>query len=337
MSLKIAIGIPSYQRPNDLSYLLLTIKNLSYYPDEIIVADDNSPDQDKISEVISEYRSFFLDKGINFTFIKNNENLGYDKNLKIIINATNSEYLMFIGNDDAVDTECIKKIKSFLNKNQCNACSRSFWRFHNRIDNPFGKSWFFRSDHIFNQGNSDPNFYYRLGAYFGGLVFDRRWAKSKETDIFDGSLYYQIYLLACAYYEGGIGYISYPIVGARIEGIPLFGSAKSEESDHSPGVYSAKSRAAMWKAIISISDYVDHKYDVNSRPYIIHELKTRMSFHLLETYSKRKLSDLMELYKELNKLHLVNHFIPVILFLLVALFRSHSLFFFNFVRKIYQR
>ncbi len=302
-----------------------------------MVADDNSPDQEKISEVVSEYELFFQSRGINFIYIKNKENLGYDKNLKVIINAASSNYVMFIGNDDAVDPKCVLEIKSFLNKNRCKVYSRSFWRFHDRIDDPFGRSWFFKSDHIFDQSNSAPNLYYRLGAYFGGLVIDREWASSNEIAVFDGTLYYQIYLLACAYYEGGIGYISYPIVGARIEGIPLFGASKSEASNHSPGAYSAKSRAAMWKAIISISDYIDHKYDVNSRPFIIHELKTRMSFHLLETYSRRSLSDLMELYKELNNLHLVNHFVPVFLFLVVAIFRSHSLFFFNFIRKIYQR
>jgi GT2 family glycosyltransferase len=92
MNPRITIGIPSYQRPNDLSYLLLTIKNLIIYPDEIVIADDNSPDQDKISNIISEYKPFFLSQGINLIFITNKENLGYDKNLKVIITGGDAEF-----------------------------------------------------------------------------------------------------------------------------------------------------------------------------------------------------------------------------------------------------
>ncbi len=337
MNPKITIGIPSYSRPNDLSYLFSTIKALVEYPDEIVIADDNSPDQEEILRVVSQYRSFFQSKGINFIFIKNKENLGYDKNLKVIINSASSEYVMFIGNDDAVDPKCISEVKSFLTMNHCRAYSRSFWRFHHSIGEPFGRSWFFKSDHIFNQSNSSPNFYYRLGAYFGGLIFDRVWAKSKETDVFDGTLYYQIYLMACAYYEGGIGYISYPIVGARIEGLPLFGVAKSESSVHRPGNYSASARSSMWSSIVAISDFIDKLYLVNSKKIILYELKTRMSFHLFEMYRNRSRRELLLMINELRKLHLYWHPVPVVLSLLVFFLGRHSESVFYTIRKIYQR
>ncbi len=333
----ITIGIPSYQRPNDLDYLLSTIKSLNQYPEKIIIADDNSPDQNKITQIIHRYIPFFEENGVEICYIKNHINLGYDKNLKNIINNTHSDYLMFIGNDDAVDPDCISEFIKFERKFKFNAYSRSFWRFNNNLDTKFGKSWFHKSNYAFTPHNSTPNFYYRLGAYFGGLIFKTEWAKSKEISKFDGTLYYQIYLTASAFYEGGIGYISYPIVGARIEGVPLFGNSESEASDHSPGQYAAKARSAMWKSIISISEYIDMIYSVKSRSFIIKELKTRMSFHLFESYSNRSLSELIELCKELNKLKLFFHPIPILLFLFVLIFRSKSIYLFTFIRKIYQR
>lgn len=333
----ITIGIPSYQRPDDLDYLMSTIKSLNQYPEKIIIADDNSPDQDKITQIINRYASFFDKNGVEICYIKNSINLGYDKNLKNIINNTRTEYLMFIGNDDAVDPNCISEFKKFERKYKLNAYSRSFWRFNHNLDNKFGKSWFHNSDHVFMSNNSTPNYYYRLGAYFGGLIFNAKWAKSKEISHFDGTLYYQIYLMASAFYEGGIGYISYPIVGARIEGVPMFGNSESESGEHSPGQYTAKARSAMWKSIIYISEYIDSIYSVKSRTFIIEELKARMSFHLFESYTSRSIRDLIELCKELHRIKLFIHPIPIFLSILVLLLRSKSIHFFKIIRKIYQR
>lgn len=337
MNNTVSICIPSYQRPNDLDYLLSTLNDLDEYPEEIIIADDNSPEQESIIIIFEKYKQVFEKKGVRFILIKNITNLGYDKNLKILINNASSDYLMFIGNDDAVDPKCISEFKKYHFISKCNAYSRSFWRFYGNLKNIVGKSWFHKKDLIFKPQNSDPNYFFRLGAYFGGTIFKTSWAKSKEISNFDGTLYYQIYLMASAYYEGGIGYISYPIVGARIEGIPLFGSSVSEANEHSPGQYTATARCAMWKAIISISEYIDQKYDAQSKPFIIKEIKTRMSFHLFESYSNRSLKDLIELAAELNKLSLFIHPIPIFLFIVVLFFRRKSIFLFSIIRKLYQK
>ena len=93
----------------------------------------------------------------------------------------------------------------------------------------------------------------------------------------------------------------------------------------------------MWKNIINISEFIDLKYSVNSTLSIRHELKVRMSFHVLESYSNRPLKDLLKLLKELKKLNLLYHPVPITFAILIILFRRKSNLFFKFIRFVYQR
>lgn len=62
LDVSITIGIPSYGRPNDLNYLLKSIYELTNYPDEILVVDDNSPNGDEIAKVVNLWGIFFFKK-----------------------------------------------------------------------------------------------------------------------------------------------------------------------------------------------------------------------------------------------------------------------------------
>lgn len=340
LDVSITIGIPSYGRPNDLKYLLKSIYELAHYPDEILVVDDNSPNGAEIVDVVNVWQDLFHKKNINFVFHSNESNLGYDKNLKKIINLSSSEYVVFIGNDDIFLPNGIKYLRNFLVRNpNLLACSRSFVRFSESLGKIkiLGISKFSVESKIFRPKYDIPSIYFRSTAFFGGLTFKKSWAQSKAIGDFDGTLYYQVYLAACAFYEGGIGYVSEPMVGARVGGVPLFGSAKVESHVHRPGEYTPTARATMWKNILSISKFIDNEYLVNSYPSIKSELKVRMSFHVFEGYANRSITDLIRLIKELHRLKLMSHPVPIALALVVLLSRSKSRFLFQIARMIYQK
>lgn len=335
---RITIAIPSYKRPNELRYLLSTIFDSDDHPFEIAIVDDSSDANCEIEEICLSWRSKFERKGVVFSFSKNAENIGYDRNIRKLLNVAKGDYVTLVGNDDALADAGIGHLKRYLSKNpHVFAISRTFLRFQDSLDEVVGVSRFARENRIFDVTNSKPNLYLRLGAYFGGITFNREWAISKNTEQYDGTLYYQIYLIACAYYESGIGYLSFPIVGARVGGIPLFGNSAAERGIHVPGSYSAKARANMWKQILRIARDIDVTYGSDSYRYIAHELKTRMSFHVLEMYCQKEVSELFDLFRELRKLKLVYHPLPLSLFALVLLFRSNARIFFRVTRRIYQK
>ena len=333
----LTVAIPSYSRPGDLNYLLETIYGGEQWPDEIVVADDNSPDQQLVTEVVNRWGERFLRKGVKFVYRENDSNVGYDRNLKILLAASSSQYVVFIGNDDAFTRTGIVEIRRALQRNsELAAFSRSFVKFSRTLEDFRGISRFATTDRVFSPDNSNPKLYLRLCAYFGGLVVDRQWAMAKETEKYDGMLYYQLYLFGCAYYETGIGYISEPVVGARVDGVPLFGSSPTESGAHKPGGYAAEARANMWSSILRIATDLDAMYGSRSTEDIHYELKTRFSFHVFEGYADRSISELIALARELNRLALMKHPVPMALFLMVLLFRRHSALGFRLIRRIYQ-
>lgn len=336
--IRLTIAIPSYKRPIELGYLLNTIYDSSDIPFEIAISDDNSGAEYGIEELCISWRSKFEHRGVRCSFSKNPQNIGYDRNIRKLINMAAGDYVTLLGNDDALTKEGIGYLKRYLAEApHVFAISRTFVRFKNSLNEVVGISRFAGEDQVFDVSNSKPNVYFRLGAFFSGITFDRQWAISKDTDQYDGTLYYQIYLSACAYYESGIGYISFPIVGGRVDGIPLFGNSATERGSHVPGSYSAKARANMWTQLLRIARDIDGKYGVDSYRYIAHELKTRMSFHVLEMYCHKNVSELLDLFIELRKLQLVFHPLPLSLFILVLVFRGNARFFFSMVRRMYQK
>jgi glycosyltransferase involved in cell wall biosynthesis len=338
MQINLSLAIPSFKRPNDLNELLRSISESTVMPFEIIVIDDCSDNFNEIKFILDQWKKFFLMQNVLFRYKRNSVNVGYDKNLRELIKFATGDYICFIGNDDAVNQNGIDEILKFIELNpDLAAHSRSFTKFTNSPSRVTGVSRFYKKDHTFTSENSSPNNYYRLCCFFSGLVFKRKWALNLDTDKYDGSLYYQLYLFASAYYQTGVGYISYPTVAGRIDGIPLFGNSVSESNIHIPGSYSAKARSNMWSSILKIAKDIDEVNHVSSVSFIHHEIKTRMAFHVFEMYTQKNLSELFSLVSEYKKLKIFYHPIPLLLFIIVLTFRRYSIYFFSLIRFLYQR
>lgn len=334
----LSVAVPSYSRPRDLDYLLETIHACSRLPEEIVICDDNSPDRDQIQGVVDKWRASFDRSPCALRYLQNDVNLGYDRNLQKLIRECACDYVVFIGNDDAFTRDGIGCIyESIAASPGLKAFSRSFVKFADSLDNSSGVSRFATQDRIFAPANSRPRMYLRLSAYFGGLVFDRLWARDKECNSYDGTLYYQLYLFGCAYLESGVGYIYEPVVGARTDGVPLFGVASTEAGTHQPGGYSARARAKMWSDILRIARDIDRSHDAASYDDIHYELKTRLSFHVFESYTHKSVRELLALARELRRLDLMSHPVPITLFVAVLLLRRWSTLLFALSRRIYQR
>ena len=100
---KISVCIPAYNTTSYLSELLDSIVEQDYNDYEIIVSDDNSP----FSEEICKITKRFIDTnpGVPIHYQKNEENLGYDGNMKTLIRRAKGEYCLFMGDDDLM---CVK-------------------------------------------------------------------------------------------------------------------------------------------------------------------------------------------------------------------------------------
>ena len=331
------IGIPAYGRPQALGELLDSIYLLIPPPFEVLVCEDFSPERAEIGYVAKSRIERFAKIDIKLRYLENEVNLGYDRNIQNLINLSEGDKLIISGDDDLFLKDAIKNIeKFFLNHPHVQAVSRAFLRFDTYINSPIGVSKLARESQVFGVDQDDSGLIFRLGGFVGGLIFDVKWARSISTSKYDGGLFYQIHLMASAFCECGIGYISKPIVGGRTGNAPLFGSSGAETAFHLPGSYTPDSRAKMWGTVISIVEDAESKYKKKLRAGIMKELKVRQSFHIFEMYTGVDRGTLLRLKEKLAELELFYHPVPLFFYYLIYLFGSKSKFFFSGLRKLVQ-
>jgi glycosyltransferase involved in cell wall biosynthesis len=330
----ITVVIPSYNRTKELSELLDSILGQSVLPEEVVICEDHSPEREQIAKIVLSYRPQFENKAIKLVYEENEQNLGYDKNLRKGIELSSSSWAFVMGNDDLLLPSAVGVVKEFVTKHSdINFISRTFIRFNNNINQPLGVSRISMQDNVFDRNNSEANIIFRTGGFVGGLVINTAFARSISTTEFDGSLYYQIYLAASAYCDTGIGYISEPIVGGRADNPPMFGNADDDKALHVPGSYTAKGRASMWRGVLTIARSVGEKHHVDLYSSLHKELMVRQSFHVFEMNAGQSVQTNRELKTELARLGLMSHFIPRGFYMLNCILGRHARHVYKMIRK----
>ena len=334
--ISLSICIPNYRRPAELSRCLDSILGQSMLPTEVVIHDDFSPNQQEINNIVDKYTEKFIDVNVPLMYFKSTSNKGYDGSLRFLISNATSEYILLIGNDDILMPECVSVAKITITQVRCNMYSRNFLKITGENALVTGKSIFCKSDTLYLESDVSPAMAFRLCSYFGGLIFDREWANSLRTDIFDGSLYYQYHLALNAFISTGIYCISSPIVGALTDGVPLF-SESDKSGIHITGLYAPKARAKMWLEVLDITTDFDDKNNRNYLVSIRRELKNRMAFHVMEMYcaSSRKIQ--IQLAKELIGVNVFWSPISTGLWVINFILGAKALSLYKFIRRNYQR
>jgi len=334
----VSVAIPAYSRSIELVELLQSIYDQSVLPAEVVICEDMSPQRDAIRSIAAAWREPFAAQGCALNYHENERNLGYDGNVRRIIQAAKSTWVLLIGNDDLLLPGCIEAVAAYTAAYpEHRMISRSFLMFKGSLKHELGFSQLSPEDHLFTTQNSESGIIMRAFGFVGGIVLHKEWADAIATDRYDGSLYYQIYLGAVAYCEVGIGYISRLIVGSRAGNPPLFGSASSEKGVHVPGAYTPKGRSKMWADLIRICDDVGNQYGLLLAAEIKKELEVRQSFHIFEMMAGSSPRLMRELKHEFLKLDLFGHPLPRALYMVNVTLRGYSPIFYKGVRKLRNR
>jgi glycosyltransferase involved in cell wall biosynthesis len=343
----ISICVPAYGRPKEFQELLSSIEALNELPEELLICEDGSQERAVLqSNFDSFYTRLQSQHPLNLCkcrFVENAQNFGYDGNVRELLRLASSDYVFFIGNDDALLPGGISETRKFLQHHPVLVASRSFLRFHKHPSQPIGVSRAFRQDTVVHPNNSGAGAVMRLGGFFGGLVFHKAWANSLATTQYDGTMYYQIYLMLHAWAQGfegiapGIGYISTPTVAARADNAPLFGNASAEKGVFIPGKYTAVSRGRMWESVLKITSDCQERTDTPMLQSMRRELSGRLSFHLFEMFATRPRHENNQLRAELIRLKLYDSLLPKVAYLLNLSLGSYALFFYKTARRLIQR
>jgi glycosyltransferase involved in cell wall biosynthesis len=191
----IAIAIPHYQHREYLAVVLESIFEQDYTGFEIVISDDHSPDDS--NRVIPP---LLRESGRTYRYYGQQQNLGYDRNVRFCLRAAAAPYVMLLGNDDALANEyVIGELAAGLEKLVNPAVAVTNYRQWNDVSTVTDRVF---STQMIGSGPSVALANFRMFSFVSGLIYSREAALEHETDRWDHSIYYQIYL-ACRIVAAG--------------------------------------------------------------------------------------------------------------------------------------
>lgn len=103
----LSVCIPTYNRAAFLRQNLERLASQAAADIEIVVSDNGS--NDETVRTVSEFRAAF--PTVSIRFFRNDENLGFDRNVIKLVPESRGEYVWLLGDDDFVYPEAIAKIR----------------------------------------------------------------------------------------------------------------------------------------------------------------------------------------------------------------------------------
>jgi abequosyltransferase len=301
---KISICIPAYNRAKFLPSLLESIVTQGIDKDvfEIIVAEDKSLERDKIRDIISNFIKMY--PKIKFLYHENLENLGYDRNIKNLINLSRGKFCFFMGNDDIMAENAMQKVSDVIDHNpNLGVIIRSYDWFDTDFQKPIQEIKYFTEDRIFQSGKEAISFAFRRSGVISGYIVNRELAQLFETSDFDGILFYQMYLTSKILKITNAYYISQILTHSRSTEVPEFGNNLVESKHFTPGKYTPAARIQMISGMLHIAKTVLLSED----PKTYYSIETDIANHIYP-YIADQLDlpplEFINFYRRLSKLGL---------------------------------
>lgn len=108
----VSIGIPTYNRPQELQKAIEALINQTYKNLEIIISDNCSPNPE-VENICQQY----ILKDNRIIYYRQNENIGMARNGEFVLHKATGEYYMWCMDDDWISENFIKESIDFLLKN----------------------------------------------------------------------------------------------------------------------------------------------------------------------------------------------------------------------------
>ncbi len=113
------IAIPTYNRANYLDLCLRQIYNQILGKEELIeLLVSNNASTDNTDDIIQKY----IKMGLKFTYFKNRENIGSDRNFLLCFQKSSGKFLLLLSDDDVLVDNSIEKILKILKKVEEKEC-----------------------------------------------------------------------------------------------------------------------------------------------------------------------------------------------------------------------
>lgn len=247
---RFSVCIPAYNRARHLRPLLDSILTQSFQDYEIVLCEDNSPERPAITAIIEEYQR---QSTHSIRLFLNEENLGYDGNIRNLVDKAQGEYCFFMGNDDLMCAGALETAASVIQRHPgVGVVLRSYAWFDDTPERLAAEVRYFAEERMFAAGREAISICFRRSGVISGYIVHRDSAKQVATARFDGSLYYQMHLTANVLVDRCAVFTPALLVLCRNSEPPDFGNSRSEQGAYVPGRYTPAARLKMIEGALSI-------------------------------------------------------------------------------------
>lgn len=299
VAIKISVCIPAYNRSAVLPALLESVLTQDFDEFEVVINEDGSPERQLIREVVERYVSQYPDQ---IRYFENESNLGYDANLRSLIERARGEYCLFMGNDDLMCPGALRTISDAISRHpKIGVYLRSFSSFDDTPNNVVQTFKYFDREIFFPAGAGTISTFYKRSVVIPGVTIHREAALRFATNRFDGTLLYQIYLVANILAEWNGVFSPEIVTWYRNGGVPDFGNSSSEKGKFVPRTRTVESSISFMRGMLDIAQYVEAERHVIIYRPILRDL-SNYSYPILSVQADKPVGEFFGYYVSLIRL-----------------------------------
>jgi abequosyltransferase len=282
----ISICIPAYNRPTELADLLESIAAQGEGPWDVVICEDHSPRGDEIESVVSSF--MVRNPWLRVSFERNSQNLGYDANLRQLIERANGEFTMFVGDDDLLLPNSLCHIINATGHPGVGVILRAWISIDKSSGETIEEFRYFSDDRVFPAAPQSAAALFRRSIFISGLTVRRDAAQALATPDIDGTLLYQLYLVAHLANNHDSYYVSTPTVTRREGGEHFFGSAAAEKSRFAPRELSEQHSLNFIRGIFQVAEYSAKQLPAGDEfIHLVQQDFARYSYPMLDIQARR--------------------------------------------------
>ncbi|MEK9154595.1 MAG: glycosyltransferase family 2 protein [Patescibacteria group bacterium] len=203
----LSVSMLTYNKPQEVKRVLKELL-LQMEPGAEIVINDNSTDDRIKSMIEKEFQSSYI------RYFKNEQNVGFDKNILLSVERAKGRYVWWMGHDDNVEKGVIKKLLEILNEHP--DISFIFINFYIADQGPENPILKIGEDKFFNDNNQVLEEIANVLGFMSAIVVKKENAvnaDNKNVLPFVGSGFMHFYLaLHVLSQVGKFYFLSYPYV-----------------------------------------------------------------------------------------------------------------------------
>jgi abequosyltransferase len=245
-----SICIPAYNRAKFLAPLLDSIYAQECKDFNIVICEDRSREAAQIEAIARDYSTRHPG---TLSYYENEMNLGYDANVRNLVEKATGEYCFFMGNDDLMCAGALENVASILKRQQnIGLVLKSYAWFDATPEKVNQEVRYFEDERVFKAGKEAILVCFRRSGVISGYIVHRDTAYAAATSKFDGTLYYQMHLTASVLSTMNAVATPKVLVLCRNTEAPEFGNSDKEKGKYIPGGYTPQARINMVGGALSI-------------------------------------------------------------------------------------